>query len=987
MMSLPMVLVSTLLATARAAILDKQCSCGFQDPTSKEVYTDALIVYFNETEVINDDLFLLQDFEHKKEQGWNSVWKVGAKPGNVEINNDTFIWPHIQSLQLRTSPSTPDHVVNGGSLRSVRQDMQYGSFRAGMRGAAKYTGGTALSFMLRYNGSEALNVDLMNMMDWRDARVSYLINGEWPSEDSVTNYTVMEAAGQDPWRDYTDVRFDWNTSTAAFWIAGNQTRAVTRHDRTLPLAGQPLYLRTWSTGDDYYMEGPPGVNGTRGHVLYVRSFFNSSAMTDEQHRQLDQRCVEVSRCSMDDTSLRGSTSYGPASLVRWKFDLHRGTIRDNAGIVAACCSSFGIFALINVFFRRTPWHALRSLFLGERTSQGKREKTKDVDSDNGHKTSTADYSGNTTPRTPTPAPTTGAQTPRSGYQTPLPAYGTPPPWSFPNGQGYNMSMASLPRVPSPLQSSQGNREKEPARGSENVRAGEIDKIEQSRKESRNAAEGCSPFRDGDVTKDLVEPATQAPLTATEKGKEVAVTVAPTESKEEPATAIPDSQARPPPTKRIDYLAGLVAVACLGVTLHHFCQTFWPWITLGYGPSAHYPEAEKWFKIFLGSYLLTQLWIGPFFLTATRFLSTNYLKNGKLDDIAKKELRRAPRLFVPIVIVSLLEYFLISMGLTASLEWLPSVSWSTWPYVSAQDNFGVFMNNMIELGYLMPNAIPEVVTHYCIGVLWTVPVQLQFTYVVLTAAVLIRDIRNPWKRFGFYTIAILSGWYARSWSACHWCGLVLSDLEATFKWRQYLQKRPVALYAVISGAFIFAATAPLVAIFNQEWSFPTAENSIHPDFATGRPIMQVGAVYPDYNEPTLTILVFSIGLQILVELSTWFQKFLSLKVILWLHPHIMTIYLTHGFVMWTWGAWCALALNDANVPYWANLLITLITTYALLFLLATVLTPLMEFPTQALMRNIDRWTKDEPVPRRPTVAPFKKDLVENRQGSTAHIGES
>ena len=68
-----MVLVSTLLATAGATTLDKQCSCGFQDPTTKNVYTDALIVYFNETKAIDDDLFLLQDFEHKKEQGWKCV--------------------------------------------------------------------------------------------------------------------------------------------------------------------------------------------------------------------------------------------------------------------------------------------------------------------------------------------------------------------------------------------------------------------------------------------------------------------------------------------------------------------------------------------------------------------------------------------------------------------------------------------------------------------------------------------------------------------------------------------------------------------------------------------------------------------------------------------------------------------------------------------------------------------------------------------------
>ena len=88
----------------------------------------------------------------------------------------------------------------------------------------------------------------------------------------------------------------------------------------------------------------------------------------------------------------------------------------------------------------------------------------------------------------------------------------------------------------------------------------------------------------------------------------------------------------------------------------------------------------------------------------------------------------------------------------------------------------------------------------------------------------------------------------------------------------------------------AAGAPLISVFNQEWSFDTFENSMHPDFPTGKPIMNVKSVYPNYNEPTLTILLFSIGLQILVELSPLVQKFLSLKVILWLHPHIMTVYL-------------------------------------------------------------------------------------------------
>jgi hypothetical protein len=108
---------------------------------------------------------------------------------------------------------------------------------------------------------------------------------------------------------------------------------------------------------------------------------------------------------------------------------------------------------------------------------------------------------------------------------------------------------------------------------------------------------------------------------------------------------------------------------------------------GYGPR-HYSKVEQWLNYTIGGVVLSGLWIGPFFLTATRFLAMNFLKKGDLEDIFKKELKRVPRLFVPIVIISLLEYFFISMGVTSSLEWLPSVTYSTWPYVVAQKNFAV-----------------------------------------------------------------------------------------------------------------------------------------------------------------------------------------------------------------------------------------------------------------------------------------------------------
>lgn len=187
------------------------------------------------------------------------------------------------------------------------------------------------------------------------------------------------------------------------------------------------------------------------------------------------------------------------------------------------------------------------------------------------------------------------------------------------------------------------------------------------------------------------------------------------------------------------------------------------------------------------------------------------------------------------------------------------------------------------------------------------------------------------------------------------------------------------YLIISVAVVITGGSCLVGAFNQQWSFDIAENGIHPDLDTGNPIMDVDPSYPGYEDPTLSQLLFAVGLQILVELSAWVQAFLSIKPILWLRPHVMTIYLTHGFIMWTWGAWVTIALNSAGVPYWANLIVNLCSTYTMIFLLATVLTPLLDIATQAAMKNIDRWTKEEPRPRRNTTAPFSKDLILNRHG--------
>jgi hypothetical protein len=757
-----------------------ECNCGFQDDQTSSVYTDSLIVYFNETDEIDPAIFQAEDFAHKKEQGWNSLYKIGASSNNARFTNTTNNGSRTKSLEMVLDPANEGHLVNGASLQSTRRDIQHGLFEAAMKPAGQWTGGTVLSYGIYFNRSNNAGFGFMNSDKPVDAHVSNLVNGEWPAPDLVTNFTIMESAGLDPWNSFTDVHFSWNKSEVAFELADNTTRLVTKKQRTLPTAGQALQIKVWSIGDRTFGQGPPLHNASRSHILWVRAFFNSSAMTEPQHSAFDQRCAPAPRCLTSDVSLRGYTSYSPASQLPWNEPPKNRGIRTLAGVVAACCSSFGIIALMNVFLRRTPWRKLwpKTSYIAAITPSPAPTVS------HSKATSIGSGSDEVAPITPisgaqTPLPLYGSQTHGSGVYTPAPSYSTAAlslhhtasldNLATTNSSDQSFRLDDLPPSPRRIVFSH-------TKSDDGMLKKALHRISEMSQIDANDDEHCKPLDVGKAASKDANAITQIPeqlatlgekhfhdpiVTVTEYGKAVATSVKSIEEHKNTAEVIiapvvPTAA----PTKRVDYLSGLTTVACIGVTLHHFGQTFWPFVIEGYGPTAHYPTVEHWLHIFVGGIILSNLWIGPFFLTATRFLSANYLKHGNLEDIAKKELRRAPRLFVPIIIISLLQYFLISMGLTSALQWLPSVTYSSWPYVVAQSNFAVYANNIVELAYQIPNSVPEILPHYCIGVLWTIPVQLQFTYVVLAATVVIRDIRNPRKRFGVYAVVILAGWYAR-----------------------------------------------------------------------------------------------------------------------------------------------------------------------------------------------------------------------------------
>ena len=317
---------------------------------------------------------------------------------------------------------------------------------------------------------------------------------------------------------------------------------------------------------------------------------------------------------------------------------------------------------------------------------------------------------------------------------------------------------------------------------------------------------------------------------------------------------------------------------------------------------------------MAPYFLNAAWLGLFFTTSTRFLTVGYLRSGNLRIIAEKTVTRPFRLIIPVAGVVILEYFLIDCGATQWLEYLPSVTWSTWPYTVRYENFGEFLNELLELLYLIPNAAPQITFNYCTGVLWTIPVTLQGSWISLLGVMIIYELKNPWKRFGYYIICILMNWYAREWGSYFWAGLVLADLDAIYKYTKYIYARPIlhwfllltclltAFTMLTWDALLIDANVPLLAL----------ERGIHPDLKTGRPIAQTeNKGYPAYFEPRLNGLIFASVVQLGVEISPTTQKLFSSKILMWIFPHIFTIYLFHGLIFWTLGSLIVVQLSAAG----------------------------------------------------------------------------
>jgi hypothetical protein len=974
------VLAYAVPAASEVAGGNGNCTCGFYDGATGSLFTDSIIVYFNETENLPSD-FVAEHYINKYEKDWNAIYRQGADPANLQLSNG--------SLQLLVQPPTDDHVVQGAGLRTARRDIQHGSFRTLIKSPRQTSAGSAMSMMWQFNETQVTELSVMNTNDPSEAWVGTFINGEFTERDLGTNYTQLlggpsanhnyttlagglSNGSVNPW-DFTEYRIDWTEDYINFYVGGNLTRQILHKDKKdIPSVPAPVYLKHWSTGNRYSMRGPPG-RASAAEVGWTRMFFNTSSMNDAAREDFVARCSVTDACSMDDSTLRGSTAFAEEATKKWRQDPPKSIKRMPALWISIACLAISTFLLIHTFIRRmtqpkSAAHGAPSAVAPSpapsQDEKGASHNVNEIPSDESEKKS---------PASSRPASSkyesddlTIEQIGPSRAESTI-GMATPLGPSRANSMRFD-SRATTPYVLSPFNSTLDlGKDGLPPLSESNLSS-----------PSRN---GFSPAMVGGHKGYINSMGSEQTIAVPHISQQTTDKIQ-METVTESALPAPRMRAQPPPPRqRIDYLAGLVALCAIVVTVMHFGLTFVPAIVIPGAPQHH--QSEYWAQKIVAPFILNQMWLGVFFTTSTRFLTAGYLRKGSLEEIAKAAVRRTPRLMIPVATIALLEYFLIDVGATKYLRYIPSLTWSTWPYVVRYENFGQYISEVLELIYIIPNAVPQITFNYCTGVLWTIAVQLQGTWLVLLGAVVVREIKTPWKRIAFYIFCMLNHWYARSWGTYLWLGLLLTDLDITYKYKKYLYARPKAYYPLISFCWFCVACGFAVNLLPNwmEFNFATAEHDIHPDEATGEALLNtVNAGYPPYFSPRLNGLLFAGGMQAIVELSTCVQWLLSTPPLLVLFPHIFTIYLLHGLVFWSWGSWLMVFLAERGFAYGVNVAIVGVTSYSVLFLSLPIVTPVIEALGKDITALVWMTAQEKSPPRRRTLFPFPEDLFQSREAN-------
>ena len=370
----------TLLALAKEAAA--ACDCGFRDPATDSLWTDAIITYFNETGAAQsivsnpersadrygqDDAgssgngqqpWVASQRTNDWEDDFGATWRSAVSFNNTYFSNDSS----STGLHMQVSPAdTVNRISYGSQLVSRRRDILFGSFQAFVKPSTPVSAGTTFDMEVAYNQSELIRSAIFSADAWGDGTLQYSFSARNMDAAASYNFSKLDATFANisaRTYDFRQYRMDWLPRSIVFSNDGtnatsNKFAAHKDANTNLPSVGGPWSFKHWSNGSPTESQGPPIYHEAVAKVLWARLFFNSSLAS--RGTEFESQCASSATkqiCSTEDHTLREVTSFDLHATQHLEAPKWIWTVPLYAIIVNAAAGGMFVLLLIHALFKR-----------------------------------------------------------------------------------------------------------------------------------------------------------------------------------------------------------------------------------------------------------------------------------------------------------------------------------------------------------------------------------------------------------------------------------------------------------------------------------------------------------------------------------------------------------------------------------------------------------------------------------------------------------
>ncbi|KAL8929487.1 MAG: hypothetical protein Q9208_001156 [Pyrenodesmia sp. 3 TL-2023] len=251
------------------------------------------------TEAFEADFFHLKNI--KDDPNWQiSAWPQHGHPYAMSYEKQNVIAnpmtgssanggdPGLQMVVR--GPTQKGSAVSTAEMKTVREDMHYGSYRV----ALKYSRqpGTCGAMFWYKNDTHEIDIELLSHQETGTSStspVNFVLHADGPQGFATPRLPFHPSDG------FHEYRFDWSPKKVSFYADGQFIQDLTQG---VPVDPGFIMLNHWSNGNAW-TKGPPTKDVTMT-VAYVKAYFNKGPGADQSRGQCDDTTAKDAVCEVPD---------------------------------------------------------------------------------------------------------------------------------------------------------------------------------------------------------------------------------------------------------------------------------------------------------------------------------------------------------------------------------------------------------------------------------------------------------------------------------------------------------------------------------------------------------------------------------------------------------------------------------------------------------------------------------------------------------------